>query len=147
MTEPISMINLEPYYSVLRSAGVFASGVLVTVGAMSPENSGDIVTGLDHIIAGSKEIMIGAGMLAGPVLTAWGFVSHRPKAVLTAAAALSVPERREAFNTIPDTAKIAVASSVPDVAHIVVRDSSSTAITAMANDPGRPKVVAEGVST
>ena len=141
-----SMPNLEPYYSVLRSVGVFGSGVLVTFGILSPENSGDITTGLDHIIAGSKEIAVGIGMLSGPALAAWGYLSHRPTAVMTAAASLSVPERQEAFHSIPDTAKLAVAAAVPDVQKIIVSEAAASGVAAMAADPGRPKIVAESTT-
>jgi hypothetical protein len=112
------MTDLAPYYSAFRSVAIFGSGIAATFGLTSVGQSGDIVGGVDHMIAGAKEIMTGVGILAPVVLGAWGMMTHRPTAVIAAVEAL------------------------PDVAKIVVKPTASPDIKEIVADTSRPKVVA-----
>jgi hypothetical protein len=136
------MTDLAPYYSAFRSVAIFGSGIAATFGVTSITQSGDIVGGVDHIIAGSKEIMTGVGILAPIVLGAWGMMTHRPTAVLTAAAAIPGPDKLAAFHGIPDDAKLKVVEALPDVAKIVVKPTAPPDIKEIVADASRPKVVA-----
>jgi hypothetical protein len=136
------MTDLAPYWSALRSVAIFGSGILATTGVTSAVESSDMLTGVDHLIAGGKEIATGVGILAPIVLGAWGVLTHRPAAVLTAAAAIPGPEKLEAFRDIPEPAMLKVVHALPDVAKIVVKPTASPDIKELVADAGYPKVVA-----
>jgi hypothetical protein len=139
------MTDLAPYYSAFRSAAIFGSGVAATFGLTSAGQSSDMLSGVDHLIAGGKEIVTGVGILAPIVLGIWGVLTHRPTAVLTAAAEIPGPEKLAAFHGIPDDAKLKVVEALPDVAKVVVKKTASDGVAAAASDPTRPKVVVESL--
>jgi hypothetical protein len=136
------MADLAPYYSAFRSVAIFGSGIAATFGLTSVGQSGDVVGGVDHIIAGSKEIAAGIGILAPIALGAWGIITHGKTAVLAAAAEIPGDEKLQAFRDIPDAAMLKVVHALPDVAKIVVKPTASSDIKNLVADRGYPKVVA-----
>jgi hypothetical protein len=149
------MTDYAPYFSAIRSFAIFASGIGATLGLTSPGESSDIVSGVDHIIAGSKEIIVGVSMLTPVAMGVWGVWTHRPAAVVDAAlthhkddvvaavATMPGPEKLAAFIGIPDSAKMASVEALPDVAKIVVKPTASDGVADAAADRTRPKVVVE----
>ena len=136
------MTDLAPYWSAVRSVAIAATSSAATFGIMTVAQSSDMLSGVDDIIAGGKEIAIGVSMLTPVVMGAWGVLTHRPKAVLTAAAAIPGPEKLEAFRDIPEPAMLKVVHALPDVAKIVVKPTASPDVKELVDDKGYPKVVA-----
>jgi hypothetical protein len=135
------MTDLAPYYSVFRSVAIYGSGLATAFGFMSANESGDIAAGVDHIIAGTKEIVVGVGMIAPVVMTAWGAWTHTKASVLTRVATMPGLDKLVAFQGIPDGAKIAAVEAMPDVKQIVVNRGATDGVADAAQDPNRPKVV------
>ena len=118
------MLDLEPYYSVARSLGAAAGGALVTFGVLSVGDAAAAGDAFGHILNGVKELSVGIGALAVPAATVWGYLSHRPGAVLASA------------QKIPDVKQIVVHSSAP------ATDPAAVA----AADTKQPKVVFDNVA-
>jgi hypothetical protein len=135
------MTDLAPYYSVFRSVAIYGSGLATAFGFMSANESGDIAAGVDHIIAGTKEIVVGVGMIAPVVMTAWGAWTHTKASVLTRVATMAGPDKLVAFQGIPDGAKLAAVEAIPQVQRIVVDRTATNGVADAASDSSRPKVV------
>jgi hypothetical protein len=135
------MTDLAPYYSVFRSVAIYGSGVATAFGFMSAGESGDITAGVDHIIAGTKEIVVGVGMIAPIVMTAWGVLTHTKSAILARVAEMPGPDKLVAFMGIPDSAKLRAVEAMPDVKAIVPVTGARGAVAAAVADPERPKVI------
>jgi hypothetical protein len=137
------MTDYAPYFSAVRSFAIFASGIGATLGLTSPGESNDMVTGVDHIIAGSKEIIVGVSMLTPVAMGVWGIWTHRPAAVVDAAL---THHKDDVLREMSDGTKIAAVEALPDVAKIVVKPTASDGVADAAFDRTRPKVVVESAS-
>jgi hypothetical protein len=135
------MTDLAPYYSVFRSVAIYGSGLATAFGFMTASESGDIAAGVDHIIAGTKEIVVGVGMIAPVVMTAWGAWTHTKASVLTRVATMPGADKLIAFQGISDSAKLAAVEAIPQVQKIVVDRTATDGVADAAQDPSRPKVV------
>lgn len=85
------------------------------------------------------EQISGALVVLAP--TVWSMYANTKAAKLASVAAMSGPEKQQAFTGIPDSAKIEAVTALADVAQVIVKSSASDGVAAAAADSGQPKVV------
>jgi hypothetical protein len=91
------------------------------------------------------EMWVAVALLVVPPCAAWawGIWQNRQAAKVEAVARMSSADQHAALNKVSDAAKVKIAESVPDVATVVVRDTATGTLAALAASDNQPNIVSE----
>jgi hypothetical protein len=114
------MIDLGPYYSGLRSAGMAIGVVGVTLGVISTSDAQGFAQGLNDIGDGIKLIMKGGGTILAIGLPLYGALKLRLSSKVADVQAAKPEVLATAVAQVLPSQIVAAASALPDVKQITV---------------------------
>lgn len=113
------MIDLAPYYSGLRSAGVVVGTVGVTLGVISASDAQGFAQGLNDISEGVKLIMKGGGTIMMIGLPLYGALKMRLASKVSDVKAAAPAELAVAMTKVAPAEMITAVKDMPEVKGVV----------------------------
>lgn len=130
----MALPDLSQYNSLLRTLGVFGSGIAVSVGVISSVDVANATAALQDIGDGVKLIMKGGGVLIPIGLGAWGFVKAGLKSKVADVKVAAPADLAHAVAQVQPAQLVAAVSAMPEVKQITT-SSPTLANAARQGDP------------